>query len=621
MCALNIQADQRTQTSDVLVNDFAIVAATVNGSGSQTANSTLVRALFKMGVPVNGKNLFPSNIYGLPTWYTIRLSKDGYIARRSDYQVLAALNPKTQAEDILKLAPGGIVVHPEEWKLKPTRDDITYYPMPVRDMVKESGAGVNLREYVANMVYVGALAELLGIEIEEILNALKHNFKGKAKAVDLNFGVVQKAAQFVREKYADMPTPRFKVERTDGAYTRGKVLIEGNSAAALGAVFGGVTVAAWYPITPSTSLIDALSDYAKELRTTYTTNEKGEKVVKESTLAIVQAEDELASIGIVVGAGWMGARAMTSTSGPGISLMSEFAGLAYFAEVPAVIWDIQRMGPSTGLPTRTSQGDVLKAHYLSHGDTRHVVLLPGSVAECFEFGWRAHDLADRLQTLVLCLSDLDLGMNLWMTDPFEYPDEPMDRGKLFTYDDFARIGQFARYRDEDGSGIGPRSLPTLGPAYFARGTGHNEFAVYSERPDDWENNLKRLARKFETARQIVPQPKTDTVKGARVGVIAYGSVDPAIVEARDLMAADGLQISYHRIRALPLGENTRKFLEQHERVYVVENNFMGQMAYLLRIEFPELATRLVSVTHCDGLPLTANWIADSIEEYENVKER
>jgi 2-oxoglutarate ferredoxin oxidoreductase subunit alpha len=607
MCALNVQADQQvTNARNALINDFAIVAATVNGSGSATANNTLVRALFKMGIPVNGKNLFPSNIYGLPTWYTIRLSKDGYIARRADYHVLVAFNPKTHAEDIRSLAPGGLCIHPLEWKLQQTRDDITYVALPVREMVKESGASAALREYVANMVYVGALVEMLGIDLDEVKSALSYFLKGKEKAIALNFGLVEQAIQYVRQNYPQ--TPRVaRVERMDA--TDGQVMIEGNAAAALGAIFGGVSVVAWYPITPSTSLIDSLMEYAKELRT--------DKETGQTTCAVVQAEDELAAMGMIIGAGWMGARAMSATSGPGISLMQEFSGLAYFTEVPAVVWDIQRMGPSTGLPTRTSQGDVLKAYFASHGDTRHVVLLPGSVKECFEFGWRAFDLAEQLQTLVFVLSDLDLGMNLWMSEPFDYPDQPLQRGKLFTYADLEKAGgRFSRYKDVDGDGIPYRSLPGQGPAWFARGTGHNEHAVYSERSDDWYNNLKRLERKFNTARTMVPAPVTDTRPDAAFGIIAYGSTDPAIVEARDLLAKAGTTTSYQRIRALPLGEATRAFLSDHERVYVVENNYLGQMTDLLRIEYPEYAARIIPVTHCDGLPLTASWVADTLTEKE-----
>lgn len=605
MCAVNLQEPRPTEAGKVLVNDFAIVAATVNGSGSQTANNTLVRALFKMGIPINGKNLFPSNIYGLPTWYSIRLSKDGYTARRPDYHVLAALNPKTQAEDIEKLAPGGICIYPEEWKLKPTREDISYIAMPVRDMVKESGASPALKEYVANMVYVGAIAELIGIEPGEIRSALFYFLKGKEKAVALNYGLVEKAAALVREKYPEAPRP-YRVERMNA--TEGKILIEGNAAAALGSVYGGVNVAAWYPITPSTGMIDELTDYIKDLRT--------DKATGVKNCAIVQAEDELAAAGMIIGAGWMGARAMTSTSGPGISLMAEFSGLAFFAEVPCVIWDVQRMGPSTGLPTRTSQGDVLKTYFLSHGDTRHICLLPTGMKESFEFGWRAFDLAERLQTPVFCLTDLDQGMNLWMSDPFEYPTEPMDRGKTFSFEDLQRVGKWGRYLDVDGDGIGYRSLPGQGPAYFARGTGHDEYARYSERPEDWENNLARLHRKHDTARTLVPQPITDKVAGAKYGLIAYGSVDAAIAEARDMLTQAGHASNYQRIRALPLGEQTRQFLSENEKIYVVENNSLGQMAMLLHMEYPEFAARIVSVSHCDGLPLTARWITDAIMQKE-----
>src|SRR5258708_5845740 len=552
MSAIGVQGEkQRAGAPEVMTNNFAIVAATVNGSGSQTANTVLIRALFKMGIPVNGKNLFPSNIAGLPTWYTIRVSKDGYVARRDDYHVLVAMNKNTQAEDIRNLAPGGICIYPEEWKLKDLRSDVTFYPMPVGQMAKESGADASLRDYVANMVYVGALCELIGIDVNEIKNALSFHFNGKAKPIALNFGLVEKAVAYTRQTFA--PISHLRVERMDA--TKGKVLIEGNSAAALGSIFGGVTVAAWYPITPSTSVIDALKDYANELRVDPNTG--------ESTCAIVQAEDELAAIGMVIGAGWAGARAMTATAGPGISLMSEFAGLAYFAEIPSVIWDIQRMGPSTGLPTRVSQGDVLKAYFLSHGDTKQVVLLPGDMAECFEFGWTAFDIAEHLQTLVLVLSDLDLGMNLWMTEPFQYPEKPFDRGKVLTAEDVARLNGFARYRDDENDGVGPRTFPgTDHPlaAYFTRGTGHNEFGQYSERPDEWENNLKRLQRKPDTARKLVPQPIDDIVKDAEIGVIAYGSSNPPVIEARDILLYEGFKTRYHPIRPLPLAASTLAFL-------------------------------------------------------------
>jgi 2-oxoglutarate/2-oxoacid ferredoxin oxidoreductase subunit alpha len=393
--------------------------------------------------------------------------------------------------------------------------------------------------------------------------------------------------------------------------TAGKIMLNGNSAGALGAVFGGFTVASWYPITPSTSLVDALSDYAKALRV--------DPESTRPTYAIVQAEDEIAAIGMVTGAGWAGARAMTSTSGPGISLMTEYVGFAYFAEIPAVIWDIQRMGPSTGLPTRVSQGDVLMAYYLGHGDTRHVVLLPSNLEECFESGWKAFDLAERLQTPIFVLSDLDIGMNLWMSDPFAYPDTPMDRGKVLSADDLTRLGGFNRYEDVDGDGVPYRTIPgTDHPlaAYFTRGSGHNKEAQYTERADEWEANLARLARKHEYARTIVPRPILDEVKGAKIGLIAYGSTDPGIVEARAMLAAKGVKTSYLRLRALPTTEELHEFVARYPHIYVVENNFDGQMRRILQSEVPEHAARLVSICKCDGLPFTGKWIARSILEQE-----
>jgi len=589
------------------INNFVIVAATVNGSGSQTANNCLLRALFKMGIPVTGKNLFPSNIQGLPTWFQIRLSEDGFVGRRDTCEVLVALNRSTASEDISKVSSGGVVILPSEWKLSEDRSDITYYTLPVQQMAKDSGANADLRPYVANMAYVGALIELLGIDADEIEAALMNHFGGKRKAVDLNFGVVKAAIEYTRTNITKLDP--FRVQRSNK--TAGKILINGNSAGGLGAVFGGVGVVAWYPITPSTSLVDALTDYAKDLRV--------DKETGEHTYAIVQAEDEIAAIGMVVGAGWAGARAMTSTSGPGISLMTEYAGYAHFAEVPAVIWDIQRMGPSTGLPTRTSQGDILMAYYLGHGDTRHVLLLPANMEECFESGWRAFDLAERLQTPIFVLSDLDLGMNLWMSQPFNYPDKPFDRGKVLSADELAKLGGFHRYEDVDGDGVGYRTVPgTDSPyaAYFTRGSGHNAQAQYTERADEWQANLARLHRKFEHARTLVPKPVVDEVAGAEVGIISYGSNDSAIAEARSMLASRGIQTSYLRLRALPTTEEFQQFVAKYPRHYIVENNFDGQMAKILLTEAPTHAAQLKSVNQCDGLPLTGRWIAQSILEQE-----
>jgi 2-oxoglutarate ferredoxin oxidoreductase subunit alpha len=594
------------KSRDPIVNDFSITVATVNGSGSQTANSTLIRAIHKMGVPVSGKNLFPSNIQGLPTWFTIRVSKDGYIARRERAEILVAMNKATIAEDIQKLEAGGICLHPIEEPLPVKRDDVTFYGMPVTEMTKKSGADARLRPYVANMVFVGALAYVLGIELSEIEAAIAFHFGGKRKPIDLNMGVV--TASYEWSKNNLNKTDPFHVERMDK--TAGTFLIDGNTTAALGSVFGGVSFVAWYPITPATSLADALGEYLPKLRR----DPDG-----KATYSIVQAEDELAAIGMVVGAGWAGARAMTSTSGPGLSLMNEFGGFAYFAEVPAVIWDVQRMGPSTGLPTRVSQGDVLSAYYFSHGDTKHVCLLPATMQEIFEFGSLAFDLAERLQTLVIVLSDLDLGMNLWPTGPFKYPDKPMDRGKVLTAEDLDRMKSWKRYADVDGDGIGWRTLPgTNHPlaAYFTRGTGHNEDAIYTERPEEWQKNMERLARKHETARSLVPPPIVDSVEGAEVGIISFGSNDPAIRETRDRLAARDIKTSYLRLRALPLEHMLVEFIKKHPRVYVVENNFDGQMHSIIQMHAPEHATRVVSLAKCDGLPLSARWITEAILEQE-----
>lgn len=593
------------------VNNFCIVAATVNGSGSQTANNVLVRALFRMGIPVSGKNIFPSNIQGLPTWFHIRVSEAGYVSRRDTAEVVVALNRQTVAQDIASVTPGGVLIAPSEWKLPQDRTDITYYTLPVQQMAKDSGANADLRPYVANMVYVGALAELLGIDLDEIEKAISEHFAGKRKPIDLNFGVVKAAVEYTRQNI--VKSDSFRVQRSNK--TAGKIIINGNSAAALGSVFGGFSVAAWYPITPSTSLVDALNDYVKDLRVNKETGER--------YYSILQAEDELAAIGMVVGAGWMGARAMTSTSGPGFSLMTEYTGYAYFADIPCVIWDIQRMGPSTGLPTRTSQGDIMMAYYLGHGDTRHVLLLPDGMEECFEFGWKAFDLADRLQTPVFVMSDLDLGMNLWMSETFAYPDKPFDRGKVLTAEDLDRLGGFKRYSDEDdGTGVGPRTLPgTDHPlaAYFTRGSGHNGNAEYTEKPDEWRANMERLARKHEFARTLVPTPVVDEVEGAEIGIISYGSNDPAIREARDMLAAAGLKTSYLRLRALPTTTEFQDFAAKYDRLYVVENNFDGQMRHILQSEAPARAGAMRSISLCDGLPLTGLWIAKSIVTSEQER--
>jgi 2-oxoglutarate ferredoxin oxidoreductase subunit alpha len=592
-----------------IVNDFSLVVATANGTGSQTANLTLLRALFKMGIPVNGKNIFPSNIQGLPTWYHIRVSHEGFVARRQTSEVMVAFNPDTMEQDFASVPAGGVVIHPRDWRNVPQREDITIYPLEVNQMLRDSGVKGRIRDYLANMVYVGAVAQLLGIDMAKIEEAIAFHFKRRQKLVDQNMGVIRTAYEWMAQN--NVKVDPYRVAPLN--MTEGKILITGNEAAGLGALFGGVGVVAWYPITPSTSLVDAINDNLPELRRDPETG--------TLTCVVVQAEDELAAAGMIFGAGWAGARSMTATSGPGVSLMAEFVGLAYLAEVPGVIWDIQRVGPSTGLPTRTSQGDVHFAYYLGHGDTKNVILLPANPSECFDFGKTALDLAERLQTPILVLSDLDLGMNNWMSDPFQYPDAPLDRGKVLTAEEVEERG-FARYLDIDGDGIPYRTLPgNPNPkgVYFNRGTGHNERALYSERSDDWEHNMLRLARKFDTARGLVPAPVIHDTPGAAVGIIAYGTTEPAVVEAQERLRQKGMATSFARLRALPINQDVVEFVRRHERVYVVELNRDGQVHNILLGEMPELATRLIPLAHLDGLPLTARWVVEKIQEKENER--
>ena len=594
-------------TQGRIINDFSMVIATVNGSGSQTSNLALIRALFRMGIPVSGKNLFPSNIQGMPTYFTVRANKDGYTARREKMEILIGMNPETFEEDLNDLVEGGVCFYPDQFKIPESRADVVFYAVPVRQIIKEQDPPRDLLNYMRNMVYVGVVSEMLGIEIGEIRNALGSHFKGREKSVELNMNIVEASATWARENLVKVD--KYVVERDNK--TEGMIMLEGNTAGALGTIFGGVSFISWYPITPGSSLAEALVSYLPRLR-------KDEETGKQ-TYAIIQAEDELAAVGMIIGAGWAGARAMTSTSGPGLSLMAEFSGLAYYAEIPVVIWDVQRMGPSTGLPTRTSQGDILFTRFLGHGDTQQLMLIPGNIEECFEFGWKSFDIAERLQTPVFVLSDLDLGMNLWMSEPFEYPDQPMDRGKVLTAEDLDEIDEFARYRDVDGDGISYRTLPgTDHPkaAYFLRGSGRDEHALYSERPEDYEANIERLARKYETAREYLPEPVIVETEGAEIGLIAYGSADPAVVEALNRLTALGMNIDYLRIRAVPFAEEVHEFIRQHDRTYVVEMNSNGQMRMLLQLEVPEQATKLLSLTHNNGLPMSARWITEAVLELE-----
>jgi len=591
-----------------IVNDMSIQVATVNGSGSQSSNTVLLRSIFQMGVPVSGKNLFPSNIAGLPTWYTIRANKDGYIARKKEIDFLVAMNAETAQEDVMSLAPGAAALYDEPLNLSGLRNDLVFYAVPYDKLVATVCPEAKLRKLVKNMIYVGVVAKLLDLDMAEVEKAIRKQFAKKAKAANLNMAAAQAGFDYAAANLKKQDP--YHIVRMDK--TKGKIIIDGNSAAALGCMFAGVTVVTWYPITPSSSLVETLIDYMKEHRI----GPDG-----KATFAIVQAEDELAAIGMVIGGGWAGARSMTATAGPGISLMAEFAGLAYYTEVPGVIWDIQRVGPSTGLPTRTSQGDILSTAFLSHGDTKNILLIPSSVSECFDMAQDAFNLAEQFQTLVFVMSDLDLGMNNWMSDPFKYPETPINRGKVLSKEDLDRLGGFARYKDVDGDGIGYRTLPGTdhpAAAYFVRGSGHNEKSQYSERPDDFERNMERINRKFETARSFVPRPEVVSADKAKIGIIAYGTSHWAIVESRDQLSKEyKCETDYLRLKAYPFTREVHEFVEKHERVYMVEQNRDAQMLSLLKLDIrPELTTRLRSVSHIHGLPLDARSVTDQIMTME-----
>ena len=591
------------------VNDFSLTICTVNGSGSVTANNTLYRALFRMGIPVSGKNIFPSNIKGLPTWFTIRASKDGYLARVAHDDIIVAMNPKTFTEDLDYCVPGGVVFYADHINLPVQREDIITYPMPIKELIKKADVPRNLRDYMANMLYVGIVAQMLGICMESIQQVLRFQFIHKTSVADSNYEIVLIGAEWAKanlekkDRYSAATMPALK----------DYIMADGNAAGALGALYGGVEFCGWYPITPATSMVESMIFFAPQLR-------KDPETVKE-TYVIEQAEDELAAIGMACGAGWAGLRSMTATSGPGLSLMTEYLGLAYYAEIPVVVWDVQRVGPSTGLPTRTGQGDLTMSYFLGHGDTNHIILIPGSVNECFEFGWQALDFAERFQTPILILSDLDLGMNQWMTKRFNYPDKPIDRGKILWEEDLERLkGKWGRYQDVDGDGIPYRTL--MGnkdprAAYFARGTGHDEYGKYSENPQIWKAMLDRIKRKFETARSILPNPVLRKKNGAKIGLIAMGSTDPAVFEAQDLLVQAGLATDYLRIRAIPFSDEVKHFILAHECNYVLELNRDGQLHQILTLNYQELSEKMISLSISDGMPMIATWIQNKVMEKEN----
>lgn len=594
--------------SKMIENDFCITFSTVNGSGSATANITLMRALFRMGIPVSGKNIFPSNIQGQPTWFTLRLSKKGYLSRVQDDDIVVVMNPATIDKDISCLVSGGVMLIPDDFEYVNPRDDIVIYTMPVRRLVKEAEIPPVFRDYIANMVYVGVLAYLLNIELESIHKALDYHFKGNEKSIEINYKVVKMAFEWAEQNLEKKD--HYVASRMNG--TEGYIMTDGNTAAALGSIYGGVQFAAWYPITPATSLAETLHEYLPQLR--------GDAETGKDTFAIVQAEDELAAIGMAIGAGWGGLRAMTSTSGPGLSLMTEYIGLAYYAEVPVVIWDVQRVGPSTGMPTRTAQGDLTMVNFMSHGDSQILILIPGTINECFEFGWKAFDIAERFQTPVVVLSDLDFGMNQWMAKKFDYPDQPMDRGKLLWERELEELleknkGEWGRYLDIDGDGIPYRTVPgNKHPqsGHFVRGTSHDEFARYSEEGDVWVRNFNRIKSKIELARESLPEPVYSQQEEAEIGIIASGSVDPAVEEARDMLGEEGIKTDYLRIRGIPFSKKVKKFIKAHRVTYVVEMNRDGQLSQLLTMDFPDVAYKLRKIAHMDGLPLPAKWVKQQI---------
>jgi 2-oxoglutarate ferredoxin oxidoreductase subunit alpha len=602
-----VQETPARSRTERIVNDFAIQVATVNGSGSQTANMVLLRSIFQMGVPVSGKNMFPSNIAGLPTWYTIRASAKGYISRKKEVDFLVAMNPETAREDVLTLPAGAAALYDEPLKLNELRSDIVFYQVPFDKIITTITTDAKLRRLVRNMIYDGVLSKLLSVDMGQMEKALRKQLGKKEKAIQLNMGAL-KAGYDYAEANLTKQDP-FVIEPMNK--TQGMILIEGNQAAAIGCMMAGVTFVGWYPITPSSSLCESLIDYLKKYRKDPETG--------KATYAVIQAEDEIAALGMVIGAGWMGARAMTSTAGPGISLMGEFTGLGYYAEVPAVIFDVQRVGPSTGLPTRTAQQDILTTAVLSHGDTKHPMLIPASVHECYTMAMDAFDLAERLQTPIFVMSDLDLGMNNWMSQPFEYTNRPLDRGKRLDAETLKKIGEWGRYRDVDGDGIPYRSVPGDGmPAYFTRGSGHNEKAQYSERADDYANNLDRLARKFETARTLVPKPEVEVNPRAKIGLIAYGTTHWALIEARDQLKNEaGIETSYLRLRAYPFTPEVKQFIDKHDRVYLIEQNRDAQMLSLLKMDCtPAQFAKLRSILHYVGLPIDGRSVTTELLKQE-----
>jgi len=589
------------------VNDFVIKVANVNGTGSASANGLLMKAIFRMGIPVVGKNFFPSNIQGLPTWFEIRVSKEGYLSRSGRVDIMVAMNAQTYAKDLAEVSPGGYLLYDSTWPRDKqlAREDITLLGVPLAELVNKEFENIRARILMKNVCYLGALAALLDIDMGVIEELLKETFADKQKLVAGNLKAIELGYEYAKAHFS-CPLP-LKLEAMDK--TAGHIMVDGNTLAGLGCVYAGATVGAWYPITPSTSLMDAFKEYCEELRV--------DKATGKNKFCIVQAEDELSAIGMVLGAAWNGARAFTPTSGPGISLMNEFIGFGYYTEIPAVIFDVQRVGPSTGMPTRTQQGDLMLSAYASHGDTRHVLLFPADPAECFHMAIQAFDLAERLQTPVMVLSDLDIGMNDWMVPKIKWDESYQpDRGKVYTKEQLAEMQVFHRYTDVDGDGIAYRTLPGVHPkgAYFLRGSGHNRRGAYTEDAAEYQDVLDRLRKKHDTAKSLVPAPVVKTKKGVKTGIVSIGSCDGAVREALDILGRQGTELDYLRVRAFPFTRELDEFLEKHDRIFVVEQNRDAQLKSLILIETEVDRRKLHSILHYSGMPIDCRCIVEGVTQ-------
>ncbi len=597
--------DSRDRTDFVVTNDFVIKVATVNGTGSASANQMLMQAIFRMGVPVSGKNVFPSNIQGLPTWYEIRVNKDGHVARSPNVDLVVAMNPKTYEQDIAEVRPGAAVIYDSSWPLEEElqRADVMFLGIPLSHMCVENFKGARERILMKNIAYVGAVAALLSIDLEVIEEMLEEKFSAKPHLMDSNNVAIRLGYDYAMEHFDGLI--RVRLEAMDG--NRDSVLMTGNMAAALGCVYAGATVGAWYPITPATSLMDSFRGFCARLRRDPETG--------KNLYCIIQAEDELAAIGMVLGAGWMGARAFTPTSGAGLSLMNEFLGLAYYAEIPAVIFDVQRAGPSTGMPTRTQQGDLFTAAFASHGDTKHILLFPADPEECFYFSVEAFDVAERFQTPVFVLSDLDIGMNDWVCKKLEWDDAYVpDRGKVLSAEDLQEMEAFYRYLDVDGDGIPARSLPGVDPkgAYFTRGSGHDRFGRYTEDGDLYQDVVDRIARKIEEAAEALPAPEVRVDNDATVGLVTMGGCRGAVLEATELLAAEGITLDFLRVTGFPFSTAVEEFLLSHDLNIVVEQNRDAQLKRLLMLETAVPKSKLASVLDYRGAPLSAEVVAQGV---------